>query len=232
MALSIFSKVTLIAKAGAHSLLDKQIDAHSVEAHEQLIRELETAIQSESTETIRAEVAAKSLHLQVTAIQKQIDEFNAAIETNLNDGDPTNDHEAETMMTHVIELEQERDSIKSQEDSTNENHTLLADTLEKLRERHKKMVSELNELRRAVSQAKTDNQALKAVRQAKDLTEGVDSAHLGGALDKARQDSEVARAELKDAVGSIQSTPEALLQKNQAAARIVAMRAKIVQPAT
>ena len=230
MALGIFEKVGLIAKSNAHNLLDRMIDAQSILAHEQLIRELEAAMQAESTETIKAEVQANSLHDKVKALQKQIDSFNAAIEANLGDGDPTNDHEAETLMTHVMGLESERDELLASEKATIENHQLLADTLEKLKERHTKMRKELAELRRVTTQAKADQNALNAVRKVNNLVEGVDSAHLGGALERAREQSAVARQELKQAVGDIQSTPEALLQKSQAQQRIAALRAKLAAP--
>ena len=103
--MNLFGKAKLIVKSTAHGVLDRVIDANSVEATEQLIRDLEAAMQSESTETIRAQVEAQTLHTKVTVIQQQIDDFNAGIAANLNDGDPSNDHEAETMMNHVMELE-------------------------------------------------------------------------------------------------------------------------------
>jgi phage shock protein A len=228
--MNLFGKTKLIVKAASHGVLDRIIDANSVEAHEQLIRDLESAMQSESTETIRAQVEAQSLHTKIAAIQQQIDDFNAGIQANLSDGDPSNDHEAETMMNHVIELEGERDELKASEQAANENYTLLNETLGKLKDRHAQMMKELRALRSAVSQAKTDNRALEAVRAVNDLTTGVDSIHLGGALDRARQQSEVARQELKQAVGNVQDSPEALLQKSRAAARIAEMRAKLGTP--
>lgn len=230
--MKLFSKATLIVKASAHGVLDRIIDANSVEAHEQLIRDLEAAMQSESTETIKAQVEAQSMHTKIAAIQQQIDDFNAGIQANLNDGDPSNDHEAETMMNHVIELEGERDELKASEQAANENYTLLNETLGKLKDRHAQMMKELRGLRSAVSQAKTDNKALEAVRAVNDLTTGVDSMHLGGALDKAKQESAVARQELKQAVGSIQDSPEALLQKSKAQARIAEMRKALGTPAS
>ena len=230
MALSIFSKATLIVKASAHSVLDKVIDANSVPAHEQLIRELETAMQTESTECIRADVAAKSMHLQIAAIQQHIDEFMAAIQANMDDGDPTNDDEQIPMAAHVTELQGELEDVKSQESALIENHRLLATTLDKLKERHTLMVRELQQLRRAVSQASADTQALNAVRKVQDLTTGVDSTHLGGALQKAKDQSAVAREELNQAVSGMQSSPEALLQKSKAQALLASMRAKAATP--
>jgi phage shock protein A len=225
MALGIFDKVTLLVKATTHDLLNKAIDANSIPAHEQLIRDLEAAIRSESTETIKAEVAAKNLKLQIAAIQGHIDEFLAAIQANIDDGDPTNDHEQIPMMEHVEELEVELADVKSQEEAAAQNFQLLSTTLDKLKQRHKVMVQELGQLRRATSQARTDEAALKTVQRVKDLTEGVDSAHLGGALANAQTRSQVARAELSQAVGEIKDSPEALLAKNKASARIAAMRA-------
>ena len=232
MALSIFSKATLIVKASAHSVLDKVIDANSVPAHEQLIRELEAAMQTESTECIRADVAAKSMHLQVAAIQQHIDEFMAAIQANIDDGDPTNDDEQIPMAAHVNELKEEQEDVKSQEAALLENHRLLSMTLDKLKERHTLMVKELQQLRRAVSQAAADTQALNAVRKVQDLTTGVDSTHLGGALQAAQQKSAVAREELNQAVSGMQSSPEALLQKSKAQALLASMRAKAAAPTT
>jgi phage shock protein A len=227
MALSIFSKIAIIAKSGTHSLLDKLIDMNDVGAVEQLIRDLEAAIQTESTEAIRADVNAKSLHTQATAIQAKIDQFNKAIERILGDDDPSNDGDAEPMAAKVISLEEEVEEIKASETSATENHNLLADTLSKLQERHLAMIKQLRQLRSAKTQAAADNQAVKAVRQAKAITEGVDSTHLGDALHKAQENSAVAREELKQAVGGIQSSPEALLAKSAAAQRIAEMRAKL-----
>jgi phage shock protein A len=227
--MKLFSKATLIVKASAHGVLDRIIDANSVEAHEQLIRDLEEAIQSESTETIKAQVEAQTLHTKVGAIQQQIDDFTAGIAANLSDGDPSNDHEAETMMNHVMELEGERDELKASEQAAGENYKLLSETLGKLKDRHSVMMKELRSLRNAVSQAKKDQKALDAMRKVNDLTSGVDSMHLGGALDAAKQRSAVAREELKQAVGSIKDSPEALLQKSKAAARIAEMRANLAQ---
>lgn len=227
MALGLFSKAKILIQAGSHALLDKIIDANSIPAHEQIIRELEAAMQQESTATIKADVEVNSLGTKITAIQSQIDDFNAAIEVNLNDGDPSNDHEAEIMMTHIMELESERDEIAASQTAAKENHKLLSDTLAKLKQRHTQMMKELRALRTATAQASADEQALKAVRKANDLATGVDSMHLGGALEKAKQASQVARAELREAVGSVQDTPEALLQKSKAASRIAEMRAKL-----
>lgn len=223
--MNLFGKAKLIVKASSHGVLDRIIDANSVEAHEQLIRDLETAMQSESTETIRAQVEAQTLHTKIAAIQQQIDDFNAGIETQMKEGG--HDHEVETMMTHVMELEGERDELKASEQAANENYTLLNETLGKLKDRHAQMMKELRSLRTAVSQAKTDQKAVAAVRAVNDLTTGVDSMHLGGALNRAKQESEVARQELKQAVGSIQDSPEAILQKSKAQARIAEMRAKL-----
>lgn len=227
MPLGIFSKAKLVVQAATHSVLDKVIDMNSIPATEQLIRELEQAMQEESTATIRADVEAQTAHTKVAAIQTQIDEFNAAIEANLNDGDPSNDHEAETMMTHVMELESERDEIKANEQAAIENHKMLAETLEKLKQRHSDMMKNLRQLRSATAQASADKNALSAVRKANDMATGVDSMHLGNALERAQTESKVARAELQTAVGNLQDTPQALLQKNQAAARIAALRAKL-----
>ena len=223
--MNLFGKAKLIIKAGSHSVLDRIIDANSVEAHEQLIRDLEAAMQSESTETIRAQVEAQTLHTKIAAIQQQIDDFNAGIEAQIKEGG--HDHEVETMMNHVMELEGERDELKASEQAANENYTLLNETLGKLKDRHTQMMKELRALRSAVSQAKTDQKAVAAVRAVNDLTTGVDSMHLGGALDRAKQESEVARQELRQAVGSIQDSPEAILQKSKAQARIAEMRAKL-----
>jgi phage shock protein A len=225
MALGLFDKVTLLVKSSAHDVLNRAIEARSIPAHEQLIRDLEAAIRSESTETIKAEVTSKNLHTQVEVLQGQINEFLAAIQANIDDGDVSNDHEQIPMMEHVEELESEISSIKAQEDAAKQNYQLLSTTLDKLKQRHKLMVKELGELRRATSQAKTDETALKTVQRLKDLTEGVDSTHLGGALANAQARSQVARAELQQAVGEIKDSPEALLAKNKAAARIAAMRA-------
>jgi hypothetical protein len=225
MALGICDKITLLVKAKSHDLLNRAIDANSVPMHEQLIRDLEGAIRSESTETIKAEVTAKNLKLQAAAIQGHIDEFLAAVQANIDDGDETNDHEQIPMMEHVEELETELADVKAQEDNATQNHKLLVDTLGKLKQRHKIMVRELGQLRSAVSQAKTDESTLKTVQRAKDLTEGVDSAGLGNALANAKLKSQVARAELQDAVGEIKDSPEVLLAKSKASARIAAMRA-------
>lgn len=225
--MNIFSKATLLVKAGSHGLLDKIIDANSIPAHEQIIRDLEEAIQKESTAAITAQVEANSINVKVKAIQEQIDEYNKAIEFNLNDGDPSNDHEAEKMMQRVIELEEERDEIKGTADSAVQNHKLLSETVEKLRQRHSQMMKELRALRNVTKQAKADQSALKAVRQANELASGVDSMHLGGALDRAKQESAVARAELQQAVGQMQDTPDALLAKSKASARLAEMRAKL-----
>lgn len=229
MALGIFAKSSLIVKSGAHSILDKIIDANSVPAHEQLIRELEAAMQTESTECIRADVAAKSLHLQLAAIQQHIDEFMAAIQANIDAGH-TEGGDQDTMAQHVVDLNEELEDVKAQEASANENHRLLSETLGKLKERHSTMVKELQQLRRAVSQAAADNQALKAVRQVQDLTTGVNSTHLGGALQKAKDESAVAREELNQAVSGMTSSPEALLQKSKAQALLASMRAKAAAP--
>jgi phage shock protein A len=225
MALGIFDKVSLLVKATAHDLLDRQIDAKSIPAHEQLIRELEAAIRKESTETIKADVTAKNLKNQIASIQGQIDDFLAAIQANIDDGITENDHEQIPMMEHVEELEAEIADIKAQEEAATQNFQLMSATLEKLKQRHKTMVQELGQLRRATSQATADESALKTVQRLKDLTEGVDSTHLGGALANAQARSQVARAELQQAVGEIKDNPEALLAKNKAAARIAAMRA-------
>ena len=230
MALGIFSKISLISKSGAHSLLDKIIDANSVEALEQFIRELEAAMQAESTETIKADVMAKGLHQQIASIQSQVDQFNNAINRLLGDDDPSNDKDAEPMAAHVIELEDEIENLKAQETAANENHQLLSDTLDKLKERHTTMVTQLRQLRAAKSQTAADNKAANAVRNIQNLTTGVDSVHLGGALANAQNQSAVAREELRQAVGSIQSTPEALLQKSKAEQRIAEMRAKLQTP--
>lgn len=231
MALSIFSKVTLIAKASTHSVLDKIIDANSVPAHEELIRELEAALQTESTACIKADVAAKSIHLQIAAIQTHIDEYLAGIQTNMDDGDPTNDDDQLVMAQHVTDLKEELEDVKSQEASTIANHKALAETVTKLREKRDTMVKELQQLRRAVAQAADDTQALNAVRKVQDLTTGVDSTHLGGALEAAKQKSAVAREELNQAVGGMQSSPEALLQKSKAQALLASMRTKAAPPA-
>lgn len=225
MALGICDKITLLVKAKSHDLLNRAIDANSVPAHEQLIRDLEAAIRSESTETIKAEVAAKNLKLQIAAIKGHIDEFLAAVQANIDDGDESNDHEQIPLMEHVEELEAELADVKDQEAAANQNHQLLATTLDKLKQRHKVMVQELGQLRRVTSQAKTDEAALKTVQRVKDLTEGVDSAGLGNALANAKARSQVAQAELQQAVGEIKDSPEALLAKSKASARIAAMRA-------
>jgi chromosome segregation ATPase len=161
----------------------------------------------------------------MAVIQGHIDEFLAAIQANIDDRNTANDHEQIPMMEHVEELEGELASVKAQEEAAAQNYQLLSTTLEKLKQRHKLMVKELGELRRATSQAKTDEAALKTVQKLKDLTEGVDSTSLGGALANAQARSQVARAELQQAVGEIKDSPEALLAKNKAAARIAAMRA-------
>ena len=129
------------------------------------------------------------------------------------------------MMEHVEELEAELASVKDQEASATQNFQLLSTTLDKLKQRHKVMIQELGQLRRVTSQAKTDEAALKTVQMAKDLTEGVDSAGLGSALANAKVRSQVAQAQLQEAVGEIKDSPEAMLARSKASARIAAMRA-------
>jgi chromosome segregation ATPase len=223
--MNLFSKAKLIVKATSHDILDRVIDANSVPAHEQLIRDLEAAMQAESTETIKAQVEAQTLHVKIAAIQQQIDDYNAGIVTQMKAGG--HDHEVEEMMNHVVEFEAERDEVKASEDAANENYKLLSETLGKLRDKHTQMMKELRALRTAVSQAKTDQGALETMRKVNDLTQGVDSMHLGGALAAAQQKSAVARAELRNEVGNIQDSPEAALQKAKVAARLADMRAKL-----
>jgi phage shock protein A len=232
MALGLFQKSSLIVKSTAHSVLDKIIDANSVPAHEQLIRELEAALQTETTECIKAEVAAKAIHLQIAAIQTHIDEYMAGIQANIDDGDPTNDGDQLVMAQHVTDLKEELEDVKSQEASSIENHRVLSETVGKLREKRDAMVKQLQQLRRAVTQAAADTQAVNAVRKVQDLTTGVDSTHLGGALEAAKQKSAVAREELNQAVSGMQSSPEALLQKSKAQALLASMRAKASAPTT
>ena len=229
MALSLFSKAKLIVQSTSHGLLDRVIDVNSVEAHEQLIRDLEAAMQAESTATIKAQVNAKGLHDQTAAIQQQIDDFTAGAKAILTDDDPSNDGDAEPLMAHAIELEEERDAIVASETAANENAKMLADTMTKLRAKHTQMMKELKALRTATAQAKTDNEALATMRKVNSLTSGVDSAHMGSALKNAQEASAVAREELKQAVGEVKDTPEALLAKSKAAARIAAMRASLIK---
>lgn len=215
---SIFQKLRTITLGNLHQLLDNVIDLNSVAACKQYVRDLE-----EAKDQIRDQAAAARGRLAqsqnaVSLLEHQIAEDTENAQLILDDGDDSNDGDAQKLMEGVVGKQELLETKKSQRDADKAASDALAEASKKIIAKHAEMVNNVKRLEALEQQTKAQEQATAALRQAGKLANSADGVSVDNVEQRLRDRAAASNEKFKDAMadvsgGSVQETVQAAKAK-------------------
>ncbi len=227
MADSLFEKARLIGLGNLHDLLDKVGELNTPAMARQRVRNLEDASE-------RLDLAAADARAKVTVAQderiaqlQEIETTNSNIDLFLSDNDRSNDSLAEWLGTRVIELqgtlEANRELLEAHQAEAHSMEALAAQIKAKLVEAR----GRLRQLEQMDGAAKANEEAARALHQARELTT-VDAEQSLDSLDhKTRERLARSKERLGSATAALQSPVETAVMRSKAQAYIAQRRAAL-----
>jgi phage shock protein A len=228
----LLQKTSDLVLGNLHSLLDAAIDLNSIPVCEQQIRRLndKCADVRRSASAARADVAMAQSAL--AGLEHQIEENTANAQLLLDDGDPSNDGDAQTLMEQVVTLTEQLDEKKADLEQAQKVCTGLETASKRLSAKATELTANVNKLKSAERRAKSNAGAASALRDAGEMLSSGGPNLDNVAARIARKDA-VASQELTDALASTAApTPMASVTTSKAAALIAQMKAKKAGGAT
>ena len=143
---TVGQKIRTLVLSNLHELLDKTIDLNSTGAIKQHIRDLETARDKITDEAAIAKGRVLTLQAEIRDLDVQISTTNENIELFIKDGDPSNDHLAETLEARLIGYEKKLADKKEALSAEMTTSSALEDASGRLRAKHAEMVEALRKL--------------------------------------------------------------------------------------
>ena len=200
---SIFQKLRTITLGNLHQLLDNVIDLNSVAACKQYVRDLE-----EAKDQIRDQAAAARGRLAqsqnaCSVLEHQIAEDTENAELILNDGDDSNDGDAQKLMEGVVTKQELLETKQAQRDADKMASDGLAEASKKIIAKHAEMVNNVKRLEALEQQTKAQEQATAAMRQAGKLASSADGVSVDNVEQRLRDRAAASNEKFKDALSDV-----------------------------
>lgn len=219
---TVGEKVRTLVLGNLHELLDRTIDLNSTGTIKQHIRDLETARDKITDEAAIAKGRLLTLQSDIRDLDVQIATTNENIELFINDGDPSNDHLAETLEARLIGFERKLAEKKDALAAETTTSTALEEASSRLRAKHAEMVETLRKLESIERTTKAKEAAAAALRQASKTGE----VSVDNVTQRLKERETVANARFERALGDMADKVDADVVAEQARMRIAARRAK------
>jgi phage shock protein A len=227
---SLFDKARIAALSAAHGLMDKVIDLNSIGAVKQYVRDLENSLEDLEDASAAAAGHVRTVQRDADQIRSQIKELNLNIDFILTDNKPENDSLATPLEARLIGLEQ-RISTKDEEIATGQKTAqALAEATSTLRTRYQNMVQQIQRLEAMDQATKAKENAVKAIRQAGQITSAGGDVSVDAVADRIQRRSDVADAKFERALGEMNGQVEKDVVIAQAQARLEQRKARLALP--
>ncbi len=199
---TIFQKLRTITLGAAHSLLDRVIDEMSIPALKQYIRDLEVAIENLKDEAATAEGCMTTANSNLTAIDAQIKELDTTIGFILGDGDNSNDHLAEPLQVRLTALQNNRVTIATEVETYKQTMLSVDQVISALEAKLQVQLAQVTLLESQAKSTAAKTRAAKAIEAAGRFTDGPSVDNLA---ERVANNSNIADAKLRRAMGDIQT---------------------------
>ena len=224
---SIWDKIRTLTLGNLHQLLDAAIDLNSVAACKQYVRDLEEAKDKMRDQAAAARGRLGQSQAQVATLEHQIETDTEGAQLLLDDGDDSNDADAQKLMEGVVQKTELLTTKQAQLATDKQVSDALGEAVRKITSKHAEMVNNVRRLEALEQQTKAQEQATSALKQAGKLANGTDGVSIDNVEQRLRDRAAASGEKFKDAMadvsgGSVQES----LQAAKAKQLIAAMRAK------
>ena len=224
---SIWDKIRTLTLGNLHQLLDAAIDLNSVAACKQYVRDLEEAKDKMRDQAAAARGRLGQSQAQVATLEHQIETDTEGAQLLLDDGDDSNDADAQKLMEGVVQKTELLTTKQAQLPTDKQVSDALGEAVRKITSKHAEMVNNVRRLEALEQQTKAQEQATSALKQAGKLANGTDGVSIDNVEQRLRDRAAASGEKFKDAMadvsgGSVQES----LQAAKAKQLIAAMRAK------
>ena len=226
----LFQKARVAALSSAHALLDKIIDLNSVGAVKQYVRDLENALEDLEDAAATESGHVRTVQRDCLQLQSQMKELNQNLDFILSDNNPANDYLAKPLEARLIAIEQ-RNSAKTEEmASAQKSSQALNEAVSNLQVKYQTMVEQLQRLEAMDQATKAKENAVKAIRQAGQITSAGGDVSVDAVADRIQRRSDVADAKFERALGEMNGQVEKDVVIAQAQARLEQRKARLALP--
>ncbi|HTM68483.1 MAG TPA: PspA/IM30 family protein [Candidatus Binatia bacterium] len=224
---SIWQKIRTLTLGNLHELLDAAIDLNSVAACKQYVRDLEEAKDKMRDEAAAARGRLGQSQAAVATLEHQIETDTEGAQLLLDDGDDSNDGDAQKLMEGVVQKQELLETKKAQLATDKQVADALGDAVRKITSKHAEMVNNVRRLESLEQQTKAQEQATAALKQAGKIANSTDGVSVDNVEQRLRDRAAASSEKFKDAMadvsgGSVQES----LQSAKAKQLIAQMRAK------
>lgn len=224
---SLFSKARVLVLGNLHTLLDAAIDLNSIAAVKQHIRDLESARDGISSQAAVSKGRVNSITADIKNLEKEIAEAQDNIDLLLGDDDPDNDANAVTIQMMADGLTTRVEALQSELATATETASKMDEALQKIRQKHAEMVSQVKTLEQMDASAKASEQAASAIEAAGKISNFDSSASIDNIQQRVRDRKATADAKLEQAFGGIDSTTDDSVALAKAKQAIAARKAAL-----
>lgn len=202
----IFEKLRLIGLSNIHAALDRVIDLNSPAAVEQLIRDLKRDTQIVDDGVAASENRWRELTKAQRTKTTRVTQLNTVITQILTDDDPTNDAAAKPKMREKLALEADLQKLSGDLETEAQAKGTLEEALTLIRGRTSELEARLEQLRSTEKQAAAKEEAVSALRTAREALDKGPGSSVDSALQRAEKRGGVAGVQLERELGKLRDT--------------------------
>ncbi len=222
---TVMEKLRTIVLGNVHAFLDAAIDASSIPAIKQNIRDMEEAIETLETEAINAEGEMNVAKEKQTTLQAQADELNTNIDLILGDGDETNDSQAVLLEARLTGVKEALDAANEEVATYKETMDSVDKVVNALKAKLEVMMRQLGVLEAQEKTSGAKKKAAEAIQAAIKLTGAQTS--IDNVAQRVNKKSHIADAKLRRAMGGMESSLDEDKLLADARAKIEARKAAL-----
>ena len=227
----IFGKIRTLVLGNVNDILDAAIDLNSTAAIKQHIRDLEEARDSLGGEVAVASGRVASLAQQIATFKAKMETTTGNIQLIMGDGDESNDNLAEPLMASLIGLEKQMADRVTEQKTAADTEAALKQAHGRVAEKHREMLERVRALEQMERSTRAKEKAAGALKSAGRLANMDAGASVDNVEQRMRDNSAVADAKLKQALGDLGDGVDMSVMAAKAKQRIAARRQQIAAEA-
>ncbi len=221
----ILSKLRTLTLGNLHELLDAAIDLNSVAACKQHVRDLEEAKGKIMDEAAVAKGRVGQAEGDLKAIQLKIDTNTEHAQLLLDDDDPSNDGDAQTLMERVVADQELLETKQADLATAKQTADALAEAARKIAAKHAEMVANVRRLESLERSTKAKEQATSAIKKAAGAANAAGEVSVDDVAQRLKDRSVAADAKFQNALGTMGDSVSESVQAAKAKQLIAKMRA-------
>ncbi len=199
----ILSKLRTLTLGNLHELLDAAIDLNSVAACKQYVRDLEEAKDKMRNEAASARGRVGQSESAVTTLEHQIATDTEHAQLLLDDDDPSNDGDAQSLMEGVVQKQELLEGKKAELANNKQVADALGEAVRKITAKHAEMVANVRKLSDLQKQTEAKEQAAAALKAAGKIANAADGVSIDSAEQRLRDRAAAVNEQFKDALTDV-----------------------------